>query len=409
LYGGRRLYDHFDERQAFRRDVAIAGSLTITNPTGAANLLLSGNSTSRVFYVNSGANLTLNGLTVVNGNGTGTTNPSFNFIGGGIVNASGTLTLTNSMVSGSFARFGGGIANFGGILTLTISTVSGNSAEDGGGISNNFGGTANLTNSTVSGNTTWNSGGIFNFGTLNLNSVTITQNGSTSFACSTCAGGIYNSGGATTLNNTIVAGNTAADASAPPDFTGLVSLTSSYNLIGDGSGTSGITNDTNGNQVGTSANLIDPKLDPALAYNGGTTLNHALLTGSPAIDAGNSSLKTDQRGSTRPADNLSITNATNGDGSDIGAFEVQVTTAATVSVSGRITARGRGISNAVVHLTNQNGEIQTARTNRLGYYSFTELASGETYIFDVFSKRYQFDPKVINLTKGLSDIDLTAQ
>lgn len=84
-------------------------------------------------------------------------------------------------------------------------------------------------------------------------------------------------------------------------------------------------------------------------------------------------------------------------------------TAANVSVSGRVTARGRGISNVVVRLTSQNGEIQTVRTNRLGYYTFKELAAGETYIFNVFSKRYQFDPKVINLTEDLSEIDFAVQ
>jgi hypothetical protein len=85
------------------------------------------------------------------------------------------------------------------------------------------------------------------------------------------------------------------------------------------------------------------------------------------------------------------------------------TTAATVSVSGRVTSRGRGISNAVVHLTNQSGEIQTAKTNRLGYYTFTNLAAGETYIFNVFSKRYQFNPKVVSLTEDLDELNFTAQ
>jgi hypothetical protein len=92
-----------------------------------------------------------------------------------------------------------------------------------------------------------------------------------------------------------------------------------------------------------------------------------------------------------------------------GRFSVTGATAASVSVAGRVTARGRGISNAVVRLTNQSGEIQTVRTNRLGYYTFRELAAGETYIFNVFSKRYQFDPKVINLTEDLAEVDFTAQ
>jgi hypothetical protein len=58
--------------------------------------------------------------------------------------------------------------------------------------------------------------------------------------------------------------------------------------------------------------FTDPKLGP-LADNGGPTLTMALLPGSPAIDAGNTSLApaTDQRGFPRPA----------GLAADIGAFE----------------------------------------------------------------------------------------
>jgi hypothetical protein len=84
-------------------------------------------------------------------------------------------------------------------------------------------------------------------------------------------------------------------------------------------------------------------------------------------------------------------------------------TAAAVSISGRVTAKRRGVSGAVVQITKQTGEIQTARTNRLGYYTFKELAVGETYIFNVFSKRFQFNTQVINLTEDLAEIDFTAQ
>ena len=65
-----------------------------------------------------------------------------------------------------------------------------------------------------------------------------------------------------------------------------------------------------------------------LQNNGGPTLTHALMTGSPAIDKGKnfSGATTDQRGSgfDRTFDDPSIANATGGDGTDIGAFEVQV-------------------------------------------------------------------------------------
>ena len=43
--------------------------------------------------------------------------------------------------------------------------------------------------------------------------------------------------------------------------------------------------DNGGNLIGTAGSPIDPLLGP-LANNGGPTMTHALLTGSPAIDAG---------------------------------------------------------------------------------------------------------------------------
>ncbi len=348
-------------------ELAVTGNLTITNSTGANSLLISGNNTSRVFFVNQNANLTINGVTVTKGNGTGITIPGFNGYGGGILNI-GTLTLTNSIVSGNTAAlaggggiynqgstmttnstvsgntagYGGGIANNDGTMTLTNSTVSDNTAvyggggginndgtmtltnsivsgnttgQYGGGINNNFGATTTLTNSTVSGNTAVYGGGIANsFGTLNLTSVTVTQNKSTGTTCIDCAGGINNFDTAN-LKNTIVAGNTVANASAPPDFGGIVAATSSYNLIGNGQGTTGISNtDANSNQVGSSASPIDAMLAP-LANNGGATQTHALLPGSPAINAGNNegAPATDQRGFARISGGII----------DIGAFEYQ--------------------------------------------------------------------------------------
>ena len=59
-----------------------------------------------------------------------------------------------------------------------------------------------------------------------------------------------------------------------------------------------------------------------LQANGGPTPSLAPRPGSPALDQGSSSgLSTDQRGAPRPFDFASITNASGGDGSDVGAFE----------------------------------------------------------------------------------------
>jgi len=89
-----------------------------------------------------------------------------------------------------------------------------------------------------------------------------------------------------------------------------------YNLIGDGTGMTGLSNGVNGNLVGSADAPIDPLLGP-LQDNGGPTQTHALLAGSPAIDAGNNAYATDwdQRGEGFPR----IVNGI----IDIGAFEYQ--------------------------------------------------------------------------------------
>ncbi len=106
-----------------------------------------------------------------------------------------------------------------------------------------------------------------------------------------------------TLDNTIVAQNTqhVGFLFALNDIAGSVSLSSADNLIGNG-GSGGLSNGTNGNQVG----VVNPDLG-SLAYNGGPTETIALLPGSPAIGAGSVALAvdpstgqpltTDQRGS----------------------------------------------------------------------------------------------------------------
>jgi hypothetical protein len=476
--------------------VLTAGTLTITNSTGASNLLISGNNTSRVFYVNGRANLTINGMTITKGNGRGRFATDGTDAGGGIF-SSGNLTLINSIVSGNSARtsgggiavgssegtltienstvsdntaaFGGGISAAGlttltnstvsrntapsgggirissGSTTLFNSTVSGNMASSGGGILNtslgtatlinstvngnsasfvgggilnegdinNFGGIATLTNSTVSSNTAFSgAGGILNDrGRLNLTSVTVTRNSLTSTNCPDCSGGITHNGKTTNLKNTIVAGNTAANASIAPDFFGALDAESTFNIIGNGQGTSGITNGTNGNQVG-----VDALLDPTLQFNGGTTPTHALLAGSPAIDKGFSfGLTTDQREFARPVDLVTYPNAAGGDGADIGAFEAQVTpagpTAATVSVSGYVTSTlGRGISGIQLSLTDSEGNTRTTSTATGGYYRFEDVEVGKTYILSATGKRFTFSQpvQVLNINEETNEVNFIA-
>lgn len=297
-------------------ELVISRNVTISGP-GANLLTISGNGARRVFTVNSGFPVVFEGLTIANGAAGGD-------IGGGILNY-GNLTIRNSAISGNAtSSSGGGIYNANGAnLVLLNSTLSGNSCSSGGGIYNGIAG-ATLTNCTLSGNYASNSGGAIvmcGSGTMVLTNCTISGNiardGGGIF---TCLGSIFY------IRNTMIAGNTATGLTPIPDFHGQIT-SQGYNLIGNNSG--GTITPTTGDLIGTPSAPINPLLGP-LADNGGPTQTHMLLAGSPAIDAGsavtdpttNQPLTADQRGFTRLRD-LSVSNASGGDGSDIGAFELQ--------------------------------------------------------------------------------------
>jgi CSLREA domain-containing protein len=320
-------------------------ALTLTNSTVSGN---SGNGISN----GPGIALTIDHSTVTGnsgggiGNGGGTLTLTHSTIagnsGGGISDNFGTANLTDTRIVGNS---GSGIHTFNGVITLTNSTVARNSTpRDGGGIALGQGGGVTLTNSTIAGNSATGSGGGISTHVDIRGGLSITLTNSTISGNSAAFGGGIDGdadAGAViiTLTNSTVTGNSAtqggggitqgldddvlvltnslvAQNSAPtgPDLFGIVgSVHARFSLIGDGSG-SGITN-TDGNQVGNVPPYtapIDPKLGP-LALNGGPTRTHALLLGSPAIDAGSTAdcPATDQRGVSRPQ----------GAGCDIGSYE----------------------------------------------------------------------------------------
>ncbi len=251
--------------------------------------------------------------------------------GGGIYNSLGMLTVTNCTVNGNSASTGGGIRNDGqsGSATLIYnSTFSHNSAGSAGGGIFNIGqsGSATLTvsNCTFSDNSAVVlGGGIFNNG--ESGSVTLTVSASTFSGNSTFYGfdgsGIFNDSATLEIGNTIL--NAGASGANVGTLGGTVT-SDGYNLSSDAAGGDDHSTGPGGllNATGDIRNT-DPMLGP-LADNGGPTFTHALLPGSPAIDHGKSfGLTTDQRGFSRLVDDACIANAAGGDGSDIGAFEVQ--------------------------------------------------------------------------------------
>jgi hypothetical protein len=272
------------------------GTLMVSNST------LSGNSADSGGGIENGGTLMVSNSTLSGNSATG----AYGF-GGGIDNG-GTLTVSNSTLSGNSGFVGGGIDN-GGTLTVSNSTLSGNSGFVGGGIDN--GGTLTVTGSTLSGNSL--GGGIYTQGThpVTLTNVTLTANRASIIG----GGGLDVNSGSPVLHNTLIAGNfRGATGTTAGDVYGPLDASGDYNLIGDGTGMTGLSDGVNGNIVGSAAAPIDPLLGP-LQDNGGPTWTHALLAGSPALNAGNPAQLgvADQRGVIRSG------------GVNIGAYQASAT------------------------------------------------------------------------------------
>ncbi len=226
------------------------------------------------------------------------------------------------------------------------SEVSGNSATAAGGEALGGGvflgdGPYELRNTTISGNRVTGSvraagGGLFFESTSGgglvpdrfLHNVTIADNGADPGMGGVAFGaGLAVTSGALSVivSNTILAAN---DAGGNADDCSGALVSDGHLLLGSNGGCA-IHSSGSGDLVGDVAGGDDP-IDPALAPladNGGLTRTHALIEGSPAIDAGNPNPvmagmppvcePEDQRGEPRPADG-------DGDGGavcDIGAFE----------------------------------------------------------------------------------------
>lgn len=84
-------------------------------------------------------------------------------------------------------------------------------------------------------------------------------------------------------------------------------------------------------------------------------------------------------------------------------------TAANVSVSGRITtSSGAGLRNAIVTMTDASGQTRVARSSSFGYYNFDEVQAGQTYVFAVTSKSYQFVPQILTVDDNVGNLDFAA-
>jgi hypothetical protein len=233
--------------------------------------------------------------------------PEFWQGGGGIYNGDGaTLNLIDSTVSDNTAQWsGGGIYSFLNTTTnIERSTISGNVSNDVGGALRLLG-NATIINSTISGNQSigWHGGAIFQTdGDVTIVNSTIASNIAPNWASSTLFIGQFGGGfvPTLTLTNTIITGNQwyACEKFASGTTGNVVS------------GGGNVIQDDTCNPGATDQIVWDALIGP-LADSGGPTLTHALLAGSPAIDAADTSVcpAVDQRGAPRDA------------ACDIGSFE----------------------------------------------------------------------------------------
>ena len=199
--------------------------------------------------------------------------------GGGISSggfkAPASVTVISSTISGNSADSGGGIASSYWSVTVVDSTISGNSAGSGGGISN-YTGTLEITNSTISSNSaSFDGGGIYSEGSVLYGASLEIANSTISGNSAGSGGSIYNDQqSALEIYNTLL----NAGASGEDIFNNGGMVTSDgYNVSSDDGG--GFLTGP-GDQIN-----IDPLLGP-LQDNGGPTLTHLPLPGSPVIDAG---------------------------------------------------------------------------------------------------------------------------
>jgi hypothetical protein len=391
--------------------------------------------------IHNAANLTLTDVALTNNTASvdgGGTQATVTAEGGAIRNLA-QLTIIQSKLTGNTAEatgatsqassMGGAIINYG-TLNLDRTTLDSNtSAASGGDNTNpnggailNFG-TASISRSTVSNNTASGTGAssgnaAYGGGMANANSsaVHVTIDRST-FAGNVAddsgdqngqGGGLLASGGTYEITSSTFAHNSAASASNILGFAPDLHIKNTIVSNPEGTNPTGVTNcgpdlASDGFNLAddTSCGLTAPgdqeNADPmlgTLAANGGPTKTYAPSLAGDAIDMGLSSTgeTVDQRGAQRPWNFPDIADPVGGDGTDVGAFEVQDTMPPdTIIDSGPSGITNDPTPTFTFHSTEAGS---TFRCDKEGPYGFTPCTSPVTlphladgpHVFSVFAR-----------------------
>ncbi len=314
-------------------DLDLGSNLEIVG-AGAGDTVVDGGGIDRVFHVLPGSTVGVHNLTVENGNvvgdgggirAEGSTILSAVVIercvasgnGGGVMTIA-PITLERCVLLSNEAlnTGGGGLYSLNTVTTIERSTLADNSTAGSGGgllvLSSPATVGATILNSTISNNRAdWHGGGVSVIGTqISISHSTIVFNEGNLGDNAAAGGGIRISGGSATVKNSVLAHNLLWGGAPDAHDCAADAITSNgFNLVlAPGNCLSGF--------GGADLVGLEPRLAP-LADNGGGTLSHLPLSGSPLSDAGictdNAAaiVLVDQRGAPRP----------NAGGCDIGAVE----------------------------------------------------------------------------------------
>jgi CSLREA domain-containing protein len=365
-------------------ELAITHSVSITG-WGADAITISGNNTSRIFYIATGANVQISGVTLRDGNGVGTAPNN-----GGAIRTLGGLTLDRVYFTGNdnlcASCYGTAVAFEGPTAgVIRNSTFSNNRATSWAVITSTASTPGvSIYNSTISDNSgtaiylVWSN--------VKLVNTTVVNNGPV---------GVYIAG----MANLQIGNSIVRDIYR---FSMLGGISSDGNNIASTASGS--------NQVSYQPSdlvNVNPLLD-SLRYNGGPTPTRAPLPGSPAIDAGNETLTinagltTDQRGFGRFADG--------GAGRaivDIGPFELNGAAPAPVTVAGRVlgAVSGNPLRSQTVTIRDMLGNTRSALSSSLGWFVFDNLPAGFVYRVSVNARRGSVSKTVFG-DHDLSDADI---
>jgi CSLREA domain-containing protein len=261
--------------------VLFGGGFAGSSSGGARGTVIDARGASRAIQVDPNASAIVAGFTITGGRAA---------TGAGVLVGSGsTLSLYNSIVDGNVATTrGGGIAAADGTVSLFGSTVSNNrvTGGNGGGVALDLDSNLIADISTISGNSASGAGGgVASAGNVTSFNATVAHNSAPSGAAMFIEPG--GSGGANSIVNTILAGGPGGGTTCGGGLTGFHASWSG-NLADDASCAFA---------PGEGTPNTDPRLGK-LQNNRGATDTMALLSGSPAINAGdpNRCVGTDQRG-----------------------------------------------------------------------------------------------------------------